>query len=212
VTGYPTRREFNDLEWGTARRRLNLSHERSVVLVFGGSRGARSINQALWGCLERLLEKVQVVHITGELDWSQVGEVQKNLPQHIAADYHPYAYLHEEMGDALVSADLVVSRAGAAILGEFPCFGLPSIVVPYPHAWRYQQTNASYLVKHGAAVQIADKELGEKLLPTIEDLLADPQRMEAMATAARALFRPQAANAIASEIEGLVARTEVARG
>jgi UDP-N-acetylglucosamine--N-acetylmuramyl-(pentapeptide) pyrophosphoryl-undecaprenol N-acetylglucosamine transferase len=85
-------------------------------------------------------------------------------------------------------------------------------VVPYPHAWRYQKTNASYLVEHGAAIQLADEELAEKLLPTIEGLLADPKRMEAMATASRRLARPKAANAIAAEIEALVKRAEAARG
>ena len=69
-------------------------------------------------------------------------------------NYQVYPFLHERMGAALRSSDLVVSRSGASILGEYPVFELPSILVPYPLAWRYQKTNASYLVNQGAAVLI----------------------------------------------------------
>jgi UDP-N-acetylglucosamine--N-acetylmuramyl-(pentapeptide) pyrophosphoryl-undecaprenol N-acetylglucosamine transferase len=110
-----------------------------TVLVFGGSRGARSINEAVWDILPNLLEIAQVVHITGELDWPRVPAVIEKLDATYANRYHPHAYLHEGMGQALGAADLVVSRAGAATIGEYPLFGLPAVLVPYPHAWRYQE-------------------------------------------------------------------------
>jgi undecaprenyldiphospho-muramoylpentapeptide beta-N-acetylglucosaminyltransferase len=206
VTGYPTRSELQDVTRDESRASLNLSTERPVVLVFGGSRGARSINQTLWGCLTSLLEKVQVVHITGELDWPQVEEVQESLPQHLARDYHPYAYLHDEMVFALAAADLVVSRAGAATLGEYTLLGLPAVLVPYPHAWRYQKLNAEYLVSRGAAVQIRDEDLAHELLPTVVKLIEDPDRLSAMAAAARGLAVADAAEKIASEISRLAER------
>ena len=77
------------------------------------------------------------------------------------------AYLHE-MGAALAAADLVVSRAGASSLGEFPLFALPAVLVPYPHAWRYQKVNADYLSRRGAAIILEDHRLNEDLIGDIE--------------------------------------------
>jgi UDP-N-acetylglucosamine--N-acetylmuramyl-(pentapeptide) pyrophosphoryl-undecaprenol N-acetylglucosamine transferase len=212
VTGYPTRSELQVVTRDESRTSLNLSTERPVVLVFGGSRGARSINQALWGCLTNLLNKVQVVHITGELDWPQVEEVQESLPQHLTGEYHPFAYLYDEMVLALASADLVVSRAGAATLGEYTLLGLPAVLVPYPHAWRYQKVNADYLVSQGAAVQIDDEELANKLLATVVGLIEDTDRLSKMALAMQQLAVANAAETIADEILGLAKRKGVGRG
>jgi UDP-N-acetylglucosamine--N-acetylmuramyl-(pentapeptide) pyrophosphoryl-undecaprenol N-acetylglucosamine transferase len=212
VTGYPTRSELQVVTRDESRTSLNLSTERPVVLVFGGSRGARSINQALWGCLTNLLNEVQVVHITGELDWPQVEEVQNGLPQYLAGEYHPYAYLYDEMVLALTSADLVVSRAGAATLGEYTLLGLPAVLVPYPHAWRYQKVNADYLVSQGAAIQIDDEDLMNKLLPTVVGLIKDTDRLTNMASAMRQLAVEDATEAIADEILELATRKGVKRG
>ena len=171
-----------------------------MLLVFGGSRGARSINEALWNVLAEVLEFAQVVHITGALDWPGTAARQGKLPADLAHRYHPYSYLHEEMAFALASADLVVSRAGAATMGEFPLFGLPAVLVPYPHAWRYQKTNAAYLEKEGAAVVLEDAALSEKLLPTLRELLTNEPRLQAMGAASRSMARPDAAEIIANEI------------
>ena len=212
VTGYPTRSELQVVTRDESRTSLNLSTERPVVLVFGGSRGARSINQALWGCLTNLLNTVQVVHITGELDWPQVEEVQKSLPQHLAGEYHPYAYLYDEMVYAMASADLVVSRAGAATLGEYTLLGLPAVLVPYPHAWRYQAVNADYLVSQGAAIQIDDEELADEMLPTVVELIEDTDRLSKMTSAMQQLAVANAAETIADEILELAKRKGVERG
>ena len=104
------------------------------------------------------------------------------------------------MGAALASADLVISRAGASSLGEFPFFGLPAILVPYPHAWRYQKVNADYLAERGAAVIVKDEMLKTDLLTVIRDLLANPSKRKAMSKAMKSLSHPQAAQAIAEQI------------
>ncbi len=127
-----------------------------------------------------LLEKAQIVHLTGELDWPAVKENTKGLDQDKRLRYHAYPYLHEEMGAALAAADLVVSRAGASTLGEYPLFGLPAILVPYPYAWRYQKVNAGYLSEHGAAIMLEDSRLQEELRSTVVDLLDHPQKLAAM--------------------------------
>jgi UDP-N-acetylglucosamine:LPS N-acetylglucosamine transferase len=104
------------------------------------------------------------------------------------------------MGAALAAADLVVSRAGASSLGEYPLLGLPAVLVPYPHAWRYQKVNADYLASRGAAVIIEDSLLKEKLLAVVQTLLKEPAKREAMRASMRALARPQAARQIAQQI------------
>jgi UDP-N-acetylglucosamine--N-acetylmuramyl-(pentapeptide) pyrophosphoryl-undecaprenol N-acetylglucosamine transferase len=153
--------------------------------------------------LPQLLRQVQVLHISGTLDWSAVEASRNNLPVELQARYRAYPYLHKEMGAALRAADLVVSRAGASVLGEYPLFGLPAILVPYPYAWRYQRVNAQYLVRQGAAVQLNDADLGEQLLPTIRELLADRQRREGMRTALKSLAQPRAAVEILHLIQNL---------
>lgn len=204
VTGYPTRPELVPMPKDVACGRLGLNPTRPVLLVSGGSRGARSINRAVWGSLDTLLARTQVIHITGELDWPEVEAVRVRLPARLAADYRPYAYLHEEMGPALAAADLVVSRAGASVLGEYPLFGLPAVLVPYPHAWRYQKDNAGYLAERGAALVVDDSAVAQVLASTVLALLDDRPRLATMGEAARRLARPQAAAAIADEIERLV--------
>jgi undecaprenyldiphospho-muramoylpentapeptide beta-N-acetylglucosaminyltransferase len=203
VTGYPTRRGLQSLDRPAGRRALGLDPLLPTLLVFGGSKGARSINEALWGCLPALLPKMQIVHVTGELDWPRVPEMTAGLPADLAGRYHPHAYLHDEMGAAFASADLAVSRAGASVLGELPLFGLPALLVPYPHAWRYQQVNADHLASRGAAVVIEDSRLAQELPAAVLALMQDPARLHAMRQASHKLARPQAAHDLAAEVEKL---------
>jgi UDP-N-acetylglucosamine--N-acetylmuramyl-(pentapeptide) pyrophosphoryl-undecaprenol N-acetylglucosamine transferase len=206
VTGYPVRNDLVNVDSGesSAVQVLNLSADLPVLLVFGGSKGARSINQALVTILPELLNEMQIIHITGTLDWPLIEETKSKIQPDLAENYHAYPYLHDEMAAALASADLVVSRAGAATLGEFPQFGLPAILVPYPHAWRYQQVNGQYLEKRGAAIIIHDKDLPLKLLPVIRELMQDRSRREAMANAMRVLAHPDASEKIGELLTSLV--------
>ncbi len=200
VTGYPTRPELMPIATEEARRNLGLDPERRVVLAFGGSQGARSINEALWLALPGILGMAQVLHITGVVDWPRVEDVKNELPERLQGAYHPYRYLHSEMGDALAAADLVISRAGAATLGEYPLYGLPAILVPYPHAWRYQANNARYLAEKGGAMVLNDESLARDLLPAVRGLLQDPVRLHGMAEAMSGNATPGAAEAIAFEV------------
>ncbi len=205
-TGYPTRSGLNKWTRSEAYRVLGLEEGSPVLLVFGGSKGARSLNNAVLTHLPELLELAQVIHISGELDWTTVNEKAQALSN---PRYHAYPYLHEEMGAALAAADLVLSRAGASILGEYPLFGLPSILVPYPYAWRYQKVNADHLVRNGAAVMLEDARLAGDLLPTVQSLFQEPKRLDSMRTAVKALARPQAASEIARLLVELAQRGAV---
>src|SRR5207249_1822513 len=117
VTGYPTRPGLEAVSRAEARAALGLEAERPVLLVTGGSRGARSINRAVFMALPDWLKDYQVVHLTGQLDWQEAEQARAALPAELKARYHAYPFLHE-MGQALAAADLVVSRAGASALGE----------------------------------------------------------------------------------------------
>jgi UDP-N-acetylglucosamine--N-acetylmuramyl-(pentapeptide) pyrophosphoryl-undecaprenol N-acetylglucosamine transferase len=200
VTGYPVRPELLAADRGTARAALKLESGTPAVLVFGGSRGARSINQALVAALPELLPRCHLIHISGTLDWQAVSEAAGKLPETLRGRYHPYAYMHEEMIQALAAADLVVARAGASTLGEFPAVGVPSILVPYPHAGQHQDANAAYLAERGAALVIQDSDISNRLASTVSDLLANPQQLAAMSSAASSLARPDAADNIAREL------------
>jgi UDP-N-acetylglucosamine:LPS N-acetylglucosamine transferase len=212
VTGYPTRLELRAVGKATARESLKLDPRRPVLLAMGGSRGAQSINRALWAGLEGILAHAQVIHIAGEPNWPEAQAVRAHLPEELAVGYHPCPYLHERMGAALAASDLALSRAGASVLGEYPLFGLPAILVPYPHAWRYQETNARYLARHGAVVVIQDAELKAKLLPTVLELILAPGRLQAMGRAAGELAKPEAAPAIGEALLALAAGRRRADG
>ncbi len=200
VTGYPTRAELSSWEKEAAYRLFGFTPELPTLLVTGGSLGALSINRALVPVLPDLLKEMQIIHLTGERTWPQFEEVRQALPSELEPRYQAYPYLHEEMGAAFSIADLVISRAGASSLGEYPHFGIPAILVPYPHAWRYQKVNAAYLEGRGAAVQVPDDELAEVILPLVRDLMRDDERRRRMQTAMQSLRKPRPEAAIADLI------------
>jgi len=204
VTGYPTRSDLRRGDRRHARQHFGLDADQPVVLVFGGSKGARSLNEAVWESLEVLLGLAQVVHITGSLDWPRTETQLQQLAPALAQRYRPCAYLHEEMGLALAAADLAVARSGAATLGELPLFGLPGVLVPYPHAWRYQTVNAEFLAQRGGAVCCEDRDIAHRLVPLVRELLGDPGRLQSMRQAMERMARPQAAAEIAREVERLL--------
>ena len=186
VTGYPLQRDRLCARREEALARFQLDAARRTLLVFGGSRGARNINLALGDNLARLLESgLQVIHITGELDWARTQAQVGDLAAHPC--YRAYAYLHADMGLAFAAADLAVCRAGASALAELPAFGLPAILVPYPYAWRYQKVNADYLAERGAALRLNDEDMPARLGNTVLALLGDDQRMAQMRANSRAL-------------------------
>ena len=203
VTGYPIRSELAQWTKKSGRETFGIQSDLPVLLVFGGSKGARSINLALFEHLDHLLEQMEVIHISGELDWEMVLAARTRIPERLSKRYHAYTYLHNEMGAALAAADLAVSRSGASSMGEFPFFGLPALLVPYPHAWRYQKVNADALAKRGAALVIDDEKLKSGLYLTVEKLLETPEKLEAMGQAMRSLSTPNAAAHIADQLIGL---------
>ncbi len=198
VCGYPTRPDLKVMPRAEALLSFDLSPQLPTLLITGGSLGARSINQAVAAALPEWLNQMQVIHLTGSLTWPEVQAATADLPDALKKNYRAFPFLHEEMGAAFSAADLVVSRAGASTLGELPAYGLPAILVPYPHAWRYQKVNADHLASRGAAVVLRDEDLGAELSGLVIDLmLRQPEKRKQMQAAMQALAMPQAAEKIA---------------
>jgi UDP-N-acetylglucosamine--N-acetylmuramyl-(pentapeptide) pyrophosphoryl-undecaprenol N-acetylglucosamine transferase len=190
VTGRPVPPPATDR--AAARERFALAPGDTCVLVFGGSLGARSINEAaIQGFRDA---PYRVLHAAGERD---MASLVPRVPAH-GYDLRPYI---DRFGEALLASDLCVARSGGSIF-EVASHGRPAILVPYPHATGdHQASNARWMAEGGAAIVIPDAELTpERLRREVDALLADPARLHAMAEASARLARPGAAAAVAAEI------------
>jgi UDP-N-acetylglucosamine--N-acetylmuramyl-(pentapeptide) pyrophosphoryl-undecaprenol N-acetylglucosamine transferase len=176
------------------------------VLVFGGSQLVRRLNDAVAGALPRLVERAHVVHLTGEDGLAAAHGARDRLPAAVRDRYRPAAFLGEGLLDVLAAADLVVGRAGSSTLAEVAAFGLPMVVIPYPHAGAHQRANAAQLVDAGAATFVEDEAFDADALLDAVGILDDPARHARMAAAARALARPGAADAVADLVVALAER------
>ena len=202
VSGNPIRRSLLLHDRAGAYEALGLDPERRTLLVFGGSHGASSINRAVAGALPLLARvgRLQAVWQTGTKDNEEMVSLAKGLPMPVRVV--PYL---DQIDKAYAVADLAVCRAGAMTITELTACGVPSILVPYPHAARDHQTqNARGLVDRGAAEMIPDAELApQDLAARIEVLFRDESRLRRMARNARAFARTNAAEKIARSIEAL---------
>jgi len=215
VTGNPVRPDLLSEEREAACNFFGLRPDSPVVLITGGSQGARSINQAALTLHMRCRKEnkpVQILHITGQTDYNDIireldfaGITINNSESMVKV----LPYVHE-MPKALSAASLAISRAGAIALAELSLCGVPSILIPYPHAAEnHQEINARSLESKGAAIVVRDAELsGDWLFETVSRLLDDPQRLQAMATAARQSAHPAATVKIAGLVMELAGRTE----
>ena len=208
VTGNPVRRSVIDGDGAKGRASLDIPEDATLLLVFGGSLGAASINEAMERVRPSLMarENLHVVHSTGRDGYEQVVSTL-NLTPSEQQRYHAVPYI-ENMGDLLATADLVVSRAGASSIAEISAAAVPSILVPYPFATADHQTvNAQFLVGAKAAKLVTDDELsGAAFDDVLFDLLDHPQAREAMHKAAADLAQDRAAQRLADETEKLSKR------
>jgi UDP-N-acetylglucosamine--N-acetylmuramyl-(pentapeptide) pyrophosphoryl-undecaprenol N-acetylglucosamine transferase len=210
VTGRPIPPGTADADRGAARRRFGIPAEARCLLVFGGSLGARRLNEAALeafgggggggggGGDAAARHNLHVLHASGRRDYDDLRARLDALgaPPH----YHLEAYI-EPFADAYAAADLACARAGGSVF-ELAAAGLPAILVPYPYATGdHQAGNARWMAEAGAAVVVADAELdAARLAAEAVALLEVPGRLERMSGAARALSRPDAADRIADGI------------
>jgi UDP-N-acetylglucosamine--N-acetylmuramyl-(pentapeptide) pyrophosphoryl-undecaprenol N-acetylglucosamine transferase len=210
VSGNPIRRSLLQQDRSSAYEVFGLDPEKRTLFVFGGSRGASSINRAMEGALEHLkqMPSLQVIWQTGAEDFEAMQSRFRSFPIKIRV----FAYL-EAIEKAYAVADIAVCRAGAMTIAELTACGIASILVPYPHATRDHQThNARGLVDRDAALVIADKDLTpETLAKKIESLLRDEPRLRRLGRNARAFARVDAAQRIARSMEALVHASPIPR-
>jgi UDP-N-acetylglucosamine--N-acetylmuramyl-(pentapeptide) pyrophosphoryl-undecaprenol N-acetylglucosamine transferase len=218
VTGYPVRSELFSQDKEQCQRAFDIPDELLVTLVYGGSRGARSINVALKALLPDLLERCAIIHVCGrEGDEQWLREAAARLPERLQQRYKLFAYLESgederTMMRALGAADLTICRSGASTMAELPAAGLPAVLVPYPYV--HQDENADYLVRRGAAVKVADEAMlgpgspkDGPLFRQVSRLLNDNYERQEMAEQTRALARPDAAQRLGEALLGLAARS-----
>jgi UDP-N-acetylglucosamine--N-acetylmuramyl-(pentapeptide) pyrophosphoryl-undecaprenol N-acetylglucosamine transferase len=183
-----------------ARERFGIGPGELCVLVFGGSLGARSVNEAALGAFTS--GAFHVLHVCGRRDYPHLS----GHPLPVGYDLREYLDIGA-FTEALLASDLVVARAGGSVF-ELAAYGLPAILIPYPHASAdHQSTNARWMSEAGAAIVIEDAKLtAAGLAREVAALLANPARMAAMASASRRLARPDAAREIAGELLRAAAR------
>jgi UDP-N-acetylglucosamine--N-acetylmuramyl-(pentapeptide) pyrophosphoryl-undecaprenol N-acetylglucosamine transferase len=196
LTGTPIR-DTRVVDREAARTKLGIPPGIRVMLIFGGSQAVRRFNAAVAEALPRLVERVAVVHVTGDDGYAGALAGREALPAEERSRYLPFPFLRDDMLTALAAADLVVGRAGSSTLAEVTALGLPIVVVPYPHAAGHQIANARQLVDAGAGRLVDDAAFDAGALLEAAALLDDPVAHLEMSAAARSLGRPGAADAVA---------------
>ena len=202
VTGTPIR-DVGEIGREAARARLSLPPHAPTILIFGGSQAVRRFNAAVTEALPRLVERVHVLHVSGESGYAAALAAREALPAEQRTRYRPYPFLRDDMLAALVATDLVVGRAGSSTVAEVTALAIPSVIVPYPHAAGHQGANAEILAAAGAARIVADEDFDADALVAATDILFDEPARTAMIAAARGLGRPGAADAIAALVLAL---------
>lgn len=201
-TGNPIRREILFAKRAESRKKLGISPDDFMVLIAGGSRGARSINTAMIGVHQHFADTdgICLYHVTGTDGYQAVRTALGNVTDdgHFGKGSRIVDY-QKDMPTALAAADLVIYRAGAIGLAELGARRIPSILVPYPYAAEDHQTyNARVFVAGGAAKMIVDKYLtAEELIQDIAELKEDPELLISMAEASRKLGKIHAGEEIA---------------
>ena len=212
LTGRPVPRAVLEADRGEARRRFGISADEPVLAIFGGSLGARTVNEAAFAAFGARggdgagagSEALRVLHVAGRRDYAGLRERWEAAG---APERYELLEYEPDLGDVLAASDLVVGRAGGSVM-EIAAAGRPALLIPYPDATAdHQSANAAWMEAGGAALVIEDAELtAERLRTEAGALLADPARLAVMASASRALAKPDAAERIAAEVLAAVSR------
>jgi len=205
LVGNPIRKEILNGTREKATDIFNLSNEKPIVLILGGSQGAEKINELVLGVLPQLLKNFEIIHQCGEKNFKDANLLYKTIVEDKNLDkfYHLHAYLDEEqMKHALAAAHVVVSRAGAATIFEIAACGKPSILIPLPEsAQNHQAQNAYLYAKTGAAtVMEPQNPTPHMLYSNLMNVFSRPHYLKEMGKAAIEFARPEAGKKIAQEI------------
>ena len=224
VVGYPVRRSFLNLDRLVAREKLGIDQGRKVVLAFGGSGGAKAINEAVLEALPRWQAAgLEVIHVTGRYrgpDYDAVADTEAALAamgMEGECDWYRRLDYADHIVDLIAAADLVICRAGAGTLTEMAVSGTPTLIVPLPtSAEDHQALNAREMERIGAAQVLYQEAFwdnasiysgldGEKLAQQVLALCADEERLQAMSAAAKTMPKANSLELITAELDGLIA-------
>lgn len=215
LAGNPVREEILAMvgaDSAAFKRRLGFSPDLPLLLVTGGSQGARHLNQVVVAALPELLMRCQVLHVSGNLTHRETNQAAAHqlapLPA-LTNRYRLYPYLNEEMPAALAASDVALCRSGASTLTELAALGLPSVLIPLPPGFTGspQAVNAEMFRRAGAAEMVLDRNLTPGSLgATLYPLLESASRRTLMAAAARTLAHPDAAATLAEAVAAIAQR------
>lgn len=208
LTGNPRATEVKHGNKQAGRDFLGLDADKRIVLIIGGSRGARAINEAVLSVIPQLgaLEQTHVVYVTGEVHYQAIADELKKktpLPENITV----LPFVHN-MPDLLAATHVLVGRAGASTLAEITALGVPAILIPSPYVTNnHQEKNARGLERAHAARVIVEQDLtSERLLSVLSELLHDPNEWEKMRKGSLSLGMPDAAAEIVRQLKGIASK------
>jgi UDP-N-acetylglucosamine--N-acetylmuramyl-(pentapeptide) pyrophosphoryl-undecaprenol N-acetylglucosamine transferase len=186
-----------------AKKFFNLGHCDKIILVIGGSQGALRLNNLVLGLKKnypREFKNIGIIWSTGEYSYEEFQYKSQNEIEAGSIFMSPYI---KKIGKAYSACDIAISRSGAGVMMELAAAGVPSILIPYPHAaMDHQSKNADSFVSAGAAVVIKDNDArAERVGPVLFDLLNNPRRLKTMSTCAKSVARIEAEDIIADKIK-----------
>ncbi|MFH1045428.1 MAG: undecaprenyldiphospho-muramoylpentapeptide beta-N-acetylglucosaminyltransferase [Candidatus Omnitrophota bacterium] len=191
-TGLPLRRDFVLTMDSAGLRHSPQDKEKCTILVVGGSQGAQAINALVLESISKMsreqLAKIRVIHLTGKSDYRLV----KNQYDKLALEHLVYDFF-EDMPSVYRIADLIIGRSGASTIFEAACFGLPCILIPYPHGTLHQKENALFLQRRGAALMLDEGTArAQDLQKMILELIENPDARHALSKSISSLRVPNA--------------------
>lgn len=208
VTGNPIRKKLLSGSKEEAKRLFNLTEEKPVILILGGSQGAEEINELVLTILPQLLEKFEIIHQCGEKNLDNTDLLYRTIIENEELDkyYHLFGFLNEEqMKHSLAGSHLVVSRAGAAAIFEIAAAGKPSILIPLLNSAQDHQAKNAYLYAQNGAADILEPEnpTPHMLYSALMKIFSNPENLKQMEKAALSFARPEAGERIAKYLSSI---------
>lgn len=205
LVGNPIRKRLLNGSEKEAKETFELTGEKPIVLVMGGSQGAQRLNDLILDVLPEFLDKYELIHQVGERNIESVKQEAKVALDYPEKEkyYHPYPFLQEaKLRDAYEIANLIVARAGSGTIFEIAALGKPSILIPLPEAAQnHQFKNAYYVQQNEAGIVLEEENLTSHfLLERINFLFSHPSVMEKLSKNTRKIARPEAGAIIAKYI------------
>lgn len=202
-TGNPVREEIRDVS-----KNLPSFQDTFIVLCFGGSQGAKSINEAMFAGLRFLRNRSHGMKIYHQIGYSMDMEMARDIYEREGFDARVFRFI-DDIADCYSRAHMVICRAGATSISELMVAGRPTVLVPYPFAANnHQEENAKYVVEGGGAITVLNRDIsGEKIAEIISEFMSHPEKLKAMNEAMLKMAKPDAAEAIVNECFKLCVRT-----